>query len=161
MVNKIFPDAYKECNEFMRHKTFLINPSIILSKKIKIHKVLQNPGEFIITLGKCYHAGFNMGYNCAEAVNFANRNWINYGFKANFCNCRKDSVRIDMNYFMKNLIKRKKLNFNEKKVLLSNKILEKEDTITRRKISKKKNEVEDVLLKKKTKRGIGVERRKK
>ena len=111
----------------MRHKTFLVNPSIILKKKIKVHKVLQNPGEFVITLGKCYHAGFNMGYNCAEAVNFANKNWINFGIKAKSCNCQKDSVRIDMNYFMGNLLKKKKLNSEERKILVSNKILKKED----------------------------------
>lgn len=137
----------------MRHKTFLVNPSIILKKKIKVHKVLQNPGEFVITLGKCYHAGFNMGYNCAEAVNFANKNWINFGFKAKSCNCQKDSVRIDMNYFMKNLLKRKKLNSEEKKNLIANKILSKEDLIKKSFLDlKKKNLKENVLLKNKRKR---------
>lgn len=111
----------------MRHKTFLINPSILLNKKIKIHKVLQKPGEFIITLGKCYHAGFNMGYNCAEAVNFANRNWIRFGFKAKSCNCRKDSVKINMRNFMKNLLMKKKLTIKEKKFLIGNNVLEKKD----------------------------------
>lgn len=29
------------------------------------------PGEFMVLNAAAYHAGFNMGYNCAEAINFA------------------------------------------------------------------------------------------
>lgn len=38
--------------------------------------MVQNPGEFIITFNKTFHAGFNMGYNLAEAVNFATPLWL-------------------------------------------------------------------------------------
>lgn len=40
-----------------------------------------------------------MGYNCAEAVNFACKNWVDLGVKAGVCRCIKDSVKIDMNQF--------------------------------------------------------------
>ena len=124
----------------MRHKTFLLHPLIVMSKGIKIHKCLQNPGEFVITLGRCYHAGFNMGYNCAEAVNFANRSWINFGIKAKSCNCQNDSVKVDMNYFMKNLIRRKKLDSIETKNMLLNKIVSKDDLKGKRKKILKRDE---------------------
>jgi len=68
-----FADSYSKCNEFMRHKTVLINPYILKNhyKDIEIHKMIHNPGEFMITFGGTYHAGFNWGFNIAEAVNFA------------------------------------------------------------------------------------------
>lgn len=97
----------------MRHKTFLINPEIIYDKGIPIHKCIQKPGEFVITFGGSYHAGFNMGLNCAEAVNFATKNWINLGIKANVCKCRKDSVNINMYEFIKNIYEKKLLKKKE------------------------------------------------
>lgn len=74
---------------------------------------MQNPGEFVITFGKCYHAGFNMGFNCAEAVNFATKSWVNSAVKVKSCECQNDSVKIDMGYFLRNLVKRKKIDSKE------------------------------------------------
>lgn len=98
----------------MRHKTFLFYPGLALSKGIQVNKCLQNPGEFVITLAKGYHAGFNMGFNCAEAVNFATKSWINLGAKAKSCDCQSGSVKVDMKYFMRNLTKNKKLENKDK-----------------------------------------------
>ena len=74
----------------MRHKTFLINPEIIYDKGIKVHKCIQMPGEFVITFGGSYHAGFNMGFNWAEAVNFATKNWIDIGNKLELAKAKKN-----------------------------------------------------------------------
>ena len=41
----------------------------------------QYAGEFIITFCRGYHAGFNHGYNLAEAVNFAPPDWLQIGRK--------------------------------------------------------------------------------
>ena len=37
----------------------------------------------MITFPFAYHAGYNLGYNCAESTNFASERWIEYG---KYCN---------------------------------------------------------------------------
>lgn len=99
----MFPNAYNSCNEFLRHKTFLINPLLLKEKGITINKCYQQPGEFVVTMCGGYHSGFNYGFNCAEAVNFAVNNWITLGKEARFCKCKSDTVIIDMEQFVNNL----------------------------------------------------------
>lgn len=52
------------------------------NSRIQVYKAIQKPGEFIITYPKCYHAGFNAGYNFNEAVNFTLNSWIPFGLEA-------------------------------------------------------------------------------
>lgn len=103
LANNYFKDLNKECKEFLRHKTTLIEPKVLLKNQIKMHKVIQKEREFVIARAKAYHSGFNAGFNIAEAVNFALPAWIPIGREAGHCKCVPDSVRIDMDIFERRL----------------------------------------------------------
>lgn len=51
----------------------------------------------MITYPNGYHSGYNLGFNCAESVNFAFDSWIQeYGLNAKYCACFSDSVKLDV-----------------------------------------------------------------
>jgi [histone H3]-trimethyl-L-lysine9/36 demethylase len=115
-----FPEEYASCGEFIRHKTTQISPSILKSAGIKFHKVVHNPGEFMVIFSKCYHMGFNLGFNCAEAVNFTLNKWVPTASKVKRCRCDPDSVQIDMDAFMENLNLNRGVSDPHKKIKIDN-----------------------------------------
>mmetsp|Transcript_16713 Transcript_16713/g.14628 ORF Transcript_16713/g.14628 Transcript_16713/m.14628 type:complete len:403 (+) Transcript_16713:31-1239(+) len=115
-TRKAFSDKFEKCSEYLRHKNTLVNPVVLRNNGIKLRKMVQKPGEFIILRSKAYHSGFNSGYNIAEAVNFALFDWIkNASGKVNFCNCVGDSVKINMSEFCKTYIEKLKKKRNSQK----------------------------------------------
>lgn len=62
--------------------------------------LVQHAGEFVITFPRGYHAGFNLGFNCAESVNFALDSWIEIGRKAQACNCVSYRYRRLISFFL-------------------------------------------------------------
>eukprot|EP01102_Stenamoeba_stenopodia_P007903 TRINITY_DN222_c0_g5_i4.p1 TRINITY_DN222_c0_g5~~TRINITY_DN222_c0_g5_i4.p1 ORF type:complete len:340 (+),score=62.52 TRINITY_DN222_c0_g5_i4:358-1377(+) len=100
LAREEFGDLYKACSQFLRHKMTLFEPSVLVKRGIKVMRIVQRPGQFVITFPRAYHWGFNTGLNCAEATNFATERWISFGLNAKPCQCIPDSVRIDMNRFL-------------------------------------------------------------
>jgi hypothetical protein len=97
-MRTIFPQDYKHCDQFLRHKTYLISPEKLKTQfGIKVNKLVHYEGEFVITYPYGYHSGYNIGYNCAESVNFATHDWLQYGRIAKKCDCEPDSVWVDVN----------------------------------------------------------------
>ncbi|KAK6361684.1 hypothetical protein TWF730_005398 [Orbilia blumenaviensis] len=95
-MKSIWPGEAKKCDQFLRHKTFLASPSFLDSHHgIKVNKLVHHEGEFVITFPYGYHAGYNLGYNCAESVNFATEAWLEYGRKSKKCECIDDAVWVD------------------------------------------------------------------
>ncbi|XP_052319431.1 lysine-specific demethylase 4A-like isoform X2 [Oncorhynchus keta] len=101
LAQGFFPGSHQNCEAFLRHKMTLISPSILRKYGIPFEKITQEPGEFMVTFPYSYHAGFNHGFNCAESTNFATERWIEYGKQAMLCTCRKDTVKISMDLFVK------------------------------------------------------------
>ncbi len=70
--NKYFATLLKQ-PDLLHWLTVHINPLELMKHGIKVYRVVQNPGEMIVTLPKGYHSGFSTGLNLAEAVNFSVR----------------------------------------------------------------------------------------
>lgn len=102
-----YPEAFLECPQYFRHKTILVNPYLLKEciPNIKISKIEQKQGQFVLTFGSVYHQGFNHGFNIAESVNFAIPEWLPNFPKFSYCKCHKDNLRIDPQFFCDNLLK--------------------------------------------------------
>lgn len=58
------------------------SPSILTSEGIPVYRCVQNPKEFVLILPGAYHAEFDSGFNCYEAVNFSPFDWLPHGQNA-------------------------------------------------------------------------------
>ncbi|KAI9023593.1 JmjC domain, hydroxylase-domain-containing protein [Phycomyces nitens] len=96
VMQNIFFQQHKACHEFLRHKTFIASPKVLAHHAVPVHRCVQHEGEFMITFPFGYHSGYNLGFNCAESVNFAIDSWLEIGKQAKACNCINDSVMIDV-----------------------------------------------------------------
>lgn len=101
LADKLFPQLQRRCAAHLRHKMTLINPKVLRKHGVRVERIEQLKGEFIVTFPYGYHAGYNHGFNCAEATNFASSRWIEYGKRAAQCTCERDTVRINMDTFVR------------------------------------------------------------
>lgn len=93
-----FPADSGRCRHFMRHKSYLASPAFLnaAAGSVKPLRLVQKAQEFVITYPYGYHSGYNLGFNCAESVNFALERWLDIGRKAGYCDCTDDSVKMDV-----------------------------------------------------------------
>lgn len=62
--------------------TVQLSPSLLLDNRLKVYRVVQQPGEFVLLWPRTYHAGLNTGFNCNEACNVAPPLWLKWGTRA-------------------------------------------------------------------------------
>ncbi|KAL9949239.1 hypothetical protein ACHAP6_005305 [Verticillium nonalfalfae] len=114
-MKNIWPTDAKACDQFLRHKGYLISPQQLKQNyNITVNKCVSYPGEFVVTYPYGYHSGYNLGYNCAEAVNFALDSWLPMGKIAKRCQCpqAQDSVWIDV-YDIERKLRGEELEYEE------------------------------------------------
>ena len=72
LARRLFPTIADDfCENFWRHKCFVMTPGLMRENGIEVVRIVQHPGEAIITLPGAFHCGFNAGVNAAAAINFA------------------------------------------------------------------------------------------
>ena len=105
MARQLFPELAADCGQFMRHKNVLISPSLLRTFNVNYVQAVQQPGDFIVVNAQAYHSGYNLGYNTAEAVNFALEDWLEIGRDCEQCRCGAldEGVCLDMSIFFPGL----------------------------------------------------------
>ncbi|KAL5552082.1 hypothetical protein UlMin_002258 [Ulmus minor] len=79
VMRNCLPDLFDAEPDLLFQLVTMLNPSVLLENGVPVYSVLQEPGNFVITFPRSYHGGFNLGLNCAEAVNFAPADWLPHG----------------------------------------------------------------------------------
>ena len=61
----------RDVPDLLHHITTMFSPRLLQAGGVPVYKLLQHPGEFVVTFPRAFHGGFSMGPNAGEAVNFA------------------------------------------------------------------------------------------
>ncbi|OQV12016.1 putative Lysine-specific demethylase 4B [Hypsibius exemplaris] len=85
---ELLPNEAKACDQFLRHKTLLVEPRFFAERGIPIFAAEQKARDLMITFPNAYHYGFNNGFNVAESRNIATPDWLEIGLKAKQCTCK-------------------------------------------------------------------------
>ncbi|BFF93464.1 lysine-specific demethylase lid [Drosophila madeirensis] len=78
-MKRAAPELFSSQPDLLHQLVTIMNPNILMNNRVPVFRTDQHAGEFVITFPRAYHAGFNQGYNFAEAVNFAPADWLKMG----------------------------------------------------------------------------------
>ncbi|KAL1129625.1 hypothetical protein AAG570_012570 [Ranatra chinensis] len=78
-MKKAAPELFHSQPDLLHQLVTIMNPNVLMNAGVPVYRTDQHAGEFVITFPRAYHAGFNQGYNFAEAVNFAPSDWLKMG----------------------------------------------------------------------------------
>ncbi|CEL93705.1 unnamed protein product [Vitrella brassicaformis CCMP3155] len=98
LTKKHLPEEFAQCGQYNRHKAVLLHPRILVEAGIPVYRIVQEEGDFVVTLPGAYHQGFNLGFNMNEAVNFLPydevcvKMWLARALKAKPCSCKNSPL---------------------------------------------------------------------
>lgn len=78
-MKRAAPELFQSQPDLLHQLVTIMNPNILMADGVPVYRTDQHAGEFVITFPRAYHAGFNQGYNFAEAVNFCPADWVKLG----------------------------------------------------------------------------------
>ncbi|KAG6382376.1 hypothetical protein SASPL_157959 [Salvia splendens] len=64
------------CTISLGGKDYCFVSEAIVASGIPCCRLVQYPGEFVVTFPRAYHIGFSHGFNCGEAANFGTAKWL-------------------------------------------------------------------------------------
>ncbi|GAB0498346.1 hypothetical protein MMPV_009689 [Pyropia vietnamensis] len=76
------PHLFKDEPGLLFSLVTMVPPTTLAAGGVPVCRTVQRPGEFVITFPHAYHGGFSLGYNIAEAVNFATPDWLRFAQSA-------------------------------------------------------------------------------
>lgn len=93
-VKNIAPELFEKHPDLFHHLVTTCSPTTLMNYGVPVVRTNQCAGEFVVTFPRAYHAGFNQGYNCAEAVNFCPADWLPTGQKCvdHYANLKRSLV---------------------------------------------------------------------
>lgn len=119
MFKELYPtDEFENirfgCPQYIKHERLLFAGKRVSSAKEDVeangyqcYTVKQEAGHLIIIWPGAYHSGINMGYNLAEAANYAHKSWTNLAETQPVCAC-DDTFKEPMMFNIEQMIKASK-----------------------------------------------------
>eukprot|EP01130_Rhizamoeba_saxonica_P017452 TRINITY_DN8466_c0_g1_i3.p1 TRINITY_DN8466_c0_g1~~TRINITY_DN8466_c0_g1_i3.p1 ORF type:complete len:535 (+),score=106.78 TRINITY_DN8466_c0_g1_i3:326-1930(+) len=76
VMREKFPHVFSQFPNLLHLLVTQLSPEILRESGVKVYSGLQKEGQIVVTCPRGYHAGFNLGFNIAESVNFAIEDWL-------------------------------------------------------------------------------------
>ncbi|KAF9303124.1 hypothetical protein BGZ74_004319 [Mortierella antarctica] len=80
-MKQAVPELFEQQPDLLFQLVTMLSPERLVANGVKVLALDQRPGQFVVTFPQAYHAGFNHGFNFAEAVNFAPPDWCQFGLE--------------------------------------------------------------------------------
>ncbi|RXN20303.1 Jumonji isoform X1 [Labeo rohita] len=66
----------------MLEKNIMISPEVLCREGIKVHRTVQQSGQFVVVFPGAFVSKMCCGYSVSETVHFATPQWMNLGYEA-------------------------------------------------------------------------------